>query len=128
MPLYGVTIPDSIISIGTAAFYYCYALGNVTIPASVTNIGVEAFSFCPVLGNIAVNAANLSYASVGGVLFNKTLTTLIQFPGGLAESYTIPSGVTGIVATAFTYCQTTGVTSIPVSPVFTAMRSIIVTA
>lgn len=40
---------------------------------------------------------NPNYASSNGVLFDKTLTTLIQYPGGkTARFYTDPSGVTSI--------------------------------
>ena len=103
--LYGVIIPDSVVSIGTAAFYYCYAMSNAAIPSSVTNIGTQAFCACPVLWNIAVDPANPSYASAGGVLFNKTLTTLIQFPqGNLAGSYVISNSVTSIGDDAFLNC------------------------
>ena len=45
------------------------------------------------------------YVSVGGVLFNKTLSTLIQYPGGLAGSYAIPDSVTSIGDIAFNYCS-----------------------
>jgi BspA type Leucine rich repeat region (6 copies) len=103
--LFGVTIPDSVTSIGEYAFYYCYTLPSVTIPASVTNIGAEAFAACPNLWNIAVDAANPSYAGVGGVLYNKTFTALIQFPeGNLAGSYTISNSVTRIWPYAFWSC------------------------
>ena len=41
-----VTIPNSVTSIGEAAFRYCRDLTSVIIPNSVTNIGIEAFYEC----------------------------------------------------------------------------------
>jgi hypothetical protein len=58
-----------------------------------------------------VNASNPSYASVSGVLFNKTLTTLIQYPAQRAgSSYAIPNSVTSIADSAFNNCNLTSVT------------------
>jgi hypothetical protein len=36
--------------------------------------------------------------TLNGVLLNKTLTTLLQYPGGLGGSYTIPASVLTIDA------------------------------
>jgi hypothetical protein len=80
------------------------ALTMATIPASVTNIYLTAFYQCFGLTNITVNAANPSYASAGGVLFNQTMTTLVEFPGGLGDSYAIPNSVTNIDDFAFAWC------------------------
>jgi BspA type Leucine rich repeat region (6 copies) len=50
---------------------------------------------------------------VNGVLFDKNHTTLILFPCGKSGSYTIPDGVTGIVAYAFAYCERLASVTIP---------------
>jgi hypothetical protein len=96
-----VTIPRTInglpvTSIGGNAFSSCTSLTSVTIPNSVTSIGSGAFSGCTSLSAITVEALNSFYSSVDGVLFNKSQTTLIQYPGGKAGSYTIPNSVTSI--------------------------------
>ena len=96
-----VTIPSTInglpvTSIGNGAFANCTSLTSVTIPNSVTSIGGRAFSGCTSLSAITVEALNSFYSSVNGVLFNKSQTTLIQYPGGKAGSYTIPNSVTSI--------------------------------
>jgi len=51
---------------------------------------------------------------VDGVLFNKSKTVLIHFPGGKTGAYTIPKGVTSIGGSAFRYSSITGIT-IPTS-------------
>ncbi len=105
-----VSIPSTIsgkpvTGIGSYAFYGCTGLTGVTIPASVTSIGDFAFSSCPGLATITVNSTSASYASAGGVLFNKTKTTVLQFPGGKSGSYWIPATVTSIADNAFYGCH-----------------------
>ena len=48
------TIPDSVTSIGTSAFYHCSSLTSVTIPDSVTSIGNSAFWGCKILTSITI--------------------------------------------------------------------------
>ena len=110
--LTGGTIPASVTSIGQSAFYNCTALTGVTIPSSLTTIGISAFRNCTALASITVDASNPAFASDGKVLFDKTLTTLIQAAiAGVSSSYTIPSSVTSIGSSAFSYCTAlTGVT------------------
>ena len=43
--LSGITIPDSVTTIGSYAFYDCCII-NITIPGSVIDIGVDAFGYC----------------------------------------------------------------------------------
>ncbi len=88
-------------------------LTSVTIPSSVTNIGLEAFSGCSALTAIAVGTQNPSYSSPGGVLCDKSQTTLIQFPGGIVGAYTIPSGVTSIETWAFQFSGSLTSVTIP---------------
>jgi hypothetical protein len=108
--LTSVTIPNSVASIWEFAFYNCTSLTSVTIPNSVTIIGWDVFSYCYSLTNFSVDAANAVYSSLGGVLFDKAQTTLIQFPGGRGGSYTLPNSVTSIGAYAFYDCTSlTGV-------------------
>ena len=96
-----VTIPASVTNIGSVAFGDC-SLTNMTIPASVIHIGDQAFSHCFGLSAINVNAYNLSYSSVNGVLFDKNLTTLLQYPiAREGSSYTIFNSVTSIGDLAF---------------------------
>jgi hypothetical protein len=108
--LTSVTFPGSLASIRTDAFKFCTGLTSVTIPASVTSIGEGVFDGCSGLTNIGVNAANPDYTSAGGVLFDKSLDTLLQCPDGLSGNYTISNSVTSIGDDAFAYC--TGLTSV----------------
>jgi hypothetical protein len=114
--LFTVTIPTSVASIGDEAFANCSGLHSVAIPASVTSIGANVFTGCIGLTQISVDAANPDYASSGGVLFDKSLTTLIQYPASSTQSsYTIPSGVVFVDFAAFSGCANLTSITIPAS-------------
>jgi hypothetical protein len=108
--LASVTLSANLTDIGAGAFSDCPSLATVTIPSSVTNIGQGAFGICTSLTAITVDAGNLFYCSVGGVLFDRSETTLIQFPAGEGGTYTIPNSVTNIEYGAFISSGIVGVT------------------
>ena len=59
------TIPDSVTSIGSRAFYGCTSLASMIIPDSVTSIGYYAFDNCTQLISLSIpislNAASSFY-------------------------------------------------------------------
>jgi len=119
-------VPDSVISIGSSAFYgansitsvtlsssltainayafrYCALLSSIAVPAGVTTISDLAFADCPSLTAVNVDAGNLYYSSVDGVLFDADGSQLIYYPlARTATSYAIPAAVNFISDTAFT--------------------------
>ena len=119
-----IDIPKTVHNVGSSAFAWCTGLAGATIDAanigngafwnsglinaaigsSVTNIGDQAFGFNSGLTAITVDALNSFYSSLGGVLFNKDQTTIIEFPAGKTGSYTVPDSVTSIESNAFEYC------------------------
>ncbi|MDR2535667.1 MAG: leucine-rich repeat domain-containing protein, partial [Treponema sp.] len=68
--------------------------------------------YCDKLTEIKVDARNTSYTSIGGVLFDKPETALVQYPAGKQDNtYTIPYKVKKIVNEAFFNCKRlTGIT------------------
>jgi hypothetical protein len=100
-----ISIPNSVTNIGRYAFSSCENLSTITIPYSVISIGDGAFSGCNNLNNIDVSKLNPSYKNKDGVLFNKTMDTLVAFPNGKnADKYEIPISVKRIGESAFAGC------------------------
>ena len=94
--LTSVTVGTNVTTIGDNAFFQCTSLSSASIPASVTNIGAGPFVDCQSLTVISLSPSNLYYSVTNNLLFNKTQTSLIQYPGGIGGSYTLPAAVTNI--------------------------------
>ena len=88
----GITLPDSIISIGRIAFANCSALTSVIIPDSVIDIKDSAFSDCRSLESITLPD---SITSIERYVFNSCYAL---------ESITIPDSVIDIEDYAFFCC------------------------
>ena len=101
------TIPNSVTTIGTAAFYGCTSLTSVTIPDSVAEIGDYAFSFCSSLQEFKGK-----FASKDGrcLIVDGILNSFA--PAGLTK-YTIADSVTTIGDRAFQSCDSLTSVTIP---------------
>jgi hypothetical protein len=114
--LTSITIGSSVRSIGSEAFYGCNGLTSVIISSSVTAIGEGAFHECDSLASITVDRLNPVYASVDGVLFDKSMRTIVAYPAGKnTRTYAIPPSVTSIDNYAFAWCSSLVSVSIPSS-------------
>ena len=88
-----MTIPNSVTSIGGAAFAHCSSLGSVTISTNVTGIGYSVFSGCSSLSSVTIPN---SVIAIGHYVFSdcSSLTTV-----------TIGKSVTAINGNAFASCH-----------------------
>ena len=116
-----VTIPNSVTSIGDAAFRGCIGPTSVTIPNSVTRIGNEAF-----LGFVSLTSVKIpnSVTSIGNGAFSECSgLTSVTIPNSVTSignevflscynltSLTIPNSVTSIGDAAFYECGLTSLT------------------
>ena len=99
-----------VVGINSFAFYSCGSLAGVTIPDSVTSIGNSAFTGCHSLTSFVVAADNSFYKSDSGLLLTKDGKTLVA---GINGDVTIPDSVTSIGNSAFTGCSGLASVSIP---------------
>jgi len=96
-----IRIPEGVTSIGDFAFSGCSSLTSVTIPSSLvdlTNINI------PSIIEINVSDEHESYASIDGVVFDKSKKLIVLVPKGLT-SYEIPYGVEALGEKAFYDCK-----------------------
>jgi len=105
--LTSVTVPSSVTSIGTLAFYYCEALTDVTIEADsqLTSIGSLAFSYCSGLTSISIPA---SVTSIGASAF-------ASCSGLNAVTIEADSKLTSIGENIFSYCSELTAVTMPCS-------------
>jgi len=100
-----VTIPNSVTTIGTYAFYGCTGLTSVVLGSSVTRIGSYVFFQCRNLTSITIPN---NVTSIGTSAFSECI--------GLT-SITIPNNVTSIGTSAFSGC--TALTSVTIPNLMT---------
>ena len=99
-----------------SAFSGCYSLKSITIPKSILGIGSSAFAYCSNLASIEVEESNTKYQSINGNLYDKNGRTLLRYAGGkTGTSFTIPASVTTIESNAFSSCYNLETLTIPKS-------------
>ena len=81
----GITIPDSVTSIGKWAFRDCSSLTRVTIGNGVTSIDGSAFYKCINLFSVIINATRPP--RIQSTTFKSTSLTKIIVPKGSGEAY-----------------------------------------
>jgi len=90
-------------SIGNGAFMDMAKLKTVEIPACVTFVGERVFAFCNELESISIDPSNQYYVTVDGILYDKKMETLMQFPAASKiTDFTVPSTVKMVNVNSFT--------------------------
>lgn len=101
--LESISIPNGVNHIGISAFDGCESLNMVDLPSTLEYIGSKAFYRCVNLETINISLENPHFASMDGVLYDKDIKHLIQYPSAKEdEIFVVPSTVTHICESAFT--------------------------
>jgi len=121
-----VSLPSTLIYIGDRAFMHCTGLteidlpeglkwletrafydtgiSSVTLPSSLDSIEGGIFEECYKFTTIEVNEGNNYFSAKDNVLFDKEMTTLLQYPAGLTDdTYPVPASVKIISDFSFSY-------------------------
>ena len=96
-----LTLPVGLQQIGSEAFFQCSNLtGTLEIPNSVTNLHKSPFPGCMFSAFTGID--NDQYTIYNGALYDKDITTLIQYPAGKSDTqYVAPDTVTAVENYAF---------------------------
>ena len=73
------TIPSSVISIGSSAFYKCSSLTSVTIGNNVTSIGSYAFRNCRSLTKVYYEGSASEWSNINIDSYNSSLTNATRY-------------------------------------------------
>jgi len=113
-----LTTPQSLRYIGQNAFSNCTKLVKVNLNKNVETLGRGPFRFCNELKEIVVHKDNGRYATVDGILFNKSLSSIIRCPEKKTGDIILPNTVTKIAAYSFEWCMEIKSVRIPKGCVF----------
>ena len=100
--LTSIVVPNSVTSIGEYAFERCSALTDIVIGGSVSYLNYSMFEFSYMIKNITVNENNENYRSLEGNLYSRNGNVLIKYAVGKTQTeFTIPFFVTEVADYAF---------------------------
>ena len=126
--LEGITLPNSIVSIGTNAFYECESLESLTIPDGVESLSLGTYAFygCKSLTKISLpeGLESIPYAAFYGCtsLTDLNVPSTVKSIGKYAfykctklNDISIPNGVESIQSYTFAYCSSLTTLTLPSS-------------
>lgn len=105
--LTSIEIPEGVTSIGSNAFSYCKSLASIVIPNSVTSIGESASFNCTNLTNIYITnlARWCNVTGAGNLMYYGSRSKNLYVNNELVIELVIPNSVTSISERAFSYCN-----------------------
>lgn len=102
MVLEEVGLPKGLTAIDSYAFSGCSELRSVRLPAGLSDLGEGVFGYCSGLEEIAVEPGCVAFAVMDGALIRTADMALVCYPAGrAAREFTTPQGVKSIATQAF---------------------------
>ena len=114
-----LVIPDGVTVVADIVSRGCDVLQRVIVPQSVTNMGKTA-SRAKLFTEYVVDERNKFYSSVGGLLLDKKVETLVACASGCKGHVQVPETVKKIKDEAFAFCE--GITSVTIPDSVTEIR------
>ena len=91
-----IIVPDSVKFLSKTWLYNCVSATSVTLGKSVQQLSADMFATAFSLESINISAENPNFKSIDGVAYTKDGSTLVAFPLGKGDTYTVPAGVSNI--------------------------------
>lgn len=111
-----IDCPDSLRSIGSAAFHGCRSLRRFALGRGVEVFSSDrVFTGCDALEAIEVDPRNRSFKAVDEALLTADGRRLVAFPPGRKGPFAVPAGVEEVPARAFLGCRGLTRVSVPAS-------------
>ena len=96
-----VIIPEGVDTLPIGTFQRCNNLKSITLPSTVKSL-FWLTSWCPALERIEVNPENRHFCSQNGVLYDKNMEWVINYPEGKRDPlFRMPESVIGLENAAF---------------------------
>lgn len=97
-----VIIPEGVVTIFINAFYNCPELETISLPDTIENNVNSSVRGCPKFKGYKVNDTHEMFELKEGVLFNKEVAHLVDYPAAMEQAeYTVPAGTVEIMRGAF---------------------------
>ncbi|MBR0232252.1 MAG: leucine-rich repeat protein [Clostridia bacterium] len=93
-----IIVPDCVVSFGNSPFLGRYNVTEIVIGSGAEWLFVDMFGPLPKLATITVSKDNKYYRDDNGILYNTEMDTLIAYPLGKGNVYTVPKNVKNIDA------------------------------
>ena len=111
-----VVVADGVTKVSGAMFDGLTAATTVSFGSKVSGLDGNMLGLAHALESITVSDKNASYCVKDGVLYNKSMTTLVRYPESKAgAAFTVPDGVKVIGSDAFSSCNKLTSLTLPTS-------------
>ena len=111
-----VVVADGVTKVSSAMFDGLTAATTVSFGSKVSGLDGNMLGLAHALESITVSDKNASYCVKDGVLYSKSMTTLVRYPESKAgTAFTVPDGVKVIGSDAFSSCNKLTSLTLPTS-------------